>query len=144
VVSVTAFVASGIRIATIGQGHVFPRAQFDAAAPAGCVRADDPGALIEMNRLSRDLRARCRVAIDVTGITYDSLERVGPGGRTLDRSHNLAFQRYLYNYLVSGRSFVVARGRDDGIPPGFERALDRRPLITRADGLELRQGTAVS
>jgi hypothetical protein len=138
---VAAFLTSGAVVASTAEGNTFPNRQFAHAAPSGCVTADDPTALIQMNRLSDDLRSGCRVAIDVTGITYDTLHRVEPDGRRLPRERNLAFQRYLYDYLLSGKSFVVIRRRDDAIPPGFAHALDRQPVLARSHGLVLRRVT---
>jgi hypothetical protein len=138
--SVAAFLASGIAIASSAQEKSFPRNQFAAAAPPGCVTADDPQALIQMNRLSTDLRSGCRVAIDVTGITYDTLHRVLPHGRQLPRDRNRAFQRFLYDYLVSGSSFVVARRDGDAISVGNARALARSRLLVRIGDLVLRTG----
>ena len=134
------FVGSGVVVATTATGLRFPGAQFARAAPAGCVASDDPQALIQMNRLSRDLASGCRVAVDVTGITYDSLHRVGPNGRTVRRRDDVAFQQYLVHYLLSGTSFVVARRRGDATPPDLSQQLDQQPLLSRAGRLALRAG----
>lgn len=137
---VAAFLASGALVASTAEGKTFPRQQLDAVAPRGCVTADDPTALVQMNRLSEDLRSGCRVAVDVTGITYDTLHRVKPDGQRVPRERNIAFQRYLYQYLRSGSSFVVVRQHDDATPPGIARALAQQPVLARADGLVLRTG----
>jgi alpha-1,2-mannosyltransferase len=134
------FLASGIGIAIRGEDRPFPGAQLAAAAPPGCVTSDFPEALIQMNRLSSDLRSGCRVAIDVTGITYSSLRRTEPDGTIVPRGSNRAFQRYLYSYLLSGESFVIARRRDDAMAPDISRALGKRPVLTRSDGLALQRG----
>jgi alpha-1,2-mannosyltransferase len=140
VVSLVAFLASGVWVASRPEGTSFPGAQLAKAAPAGCVTADDPQALIQMNRLSRDLRSGCRVDIDVTGITYDTLRRVRRDGKPVPRRNNRAFQQYLYNYLVSGNSFVVARRKGDGLTPDTSGALARRPALARSHGLVLQRG----
>jgi alpha-1,2-mannosyltransferase len=140
VVLLCAFVASGVRIASTPQGKVFPRSVLATAAPAGCVTSDDPGALIQMNRLSTDFRAGCRVAIDVTGADYDWLHRDYPDGKPVLRGDNDAFQQYLYDYLVSGNSFVIVRPKGDAISPAVWRAIARRPVLARSDGLFLRMG----
>jgi alpha-1,2-mannosyltransferase len=131
-------VASGVSVATTAEGHRFPGRQFARAAPAGCVASDDPQALIQMNRLSRDFRSGCRVAVDVTGITYDTLHRVGRNGQPLRRGDNLAFQQYLEHYLLSGTSFVVARRRGDAMPLDVSHRLAQQPRLARADHLALR------
>jgi hypothetical protein len=110
-----------------------------AAAPPGCVAADSDELLIEMNKLSSDLAARCRVLVDVSGITYDSLHRVGPNGRSLPRSRNKAWLGYLYNYLVSARSFIVLRAPAELTPRVYHALVAHRPLA-RSDGVVLRAG----
>jgi alpha-1,2-mannosyltransferase len=142
--SVLMFLTSGVSIAATAEGKTFPGARFARAAPPGCVAADDPQALIQMNRLSRDLGAHCRVAIDVTGITYDSLHRVTRGGSQVSRRDNGAWQSYLSGYLVSGESFVVARKHGDALAPSSARRLARRPALARSRGLVLRTGFARS
>jgi alpha-1,2-mannosyltransferase len=131
-----AFIASGIRIATEPEGKPFPGAAFARAAPAGCVAADDPQALIQMNRLSRDLRSGCRVAIDVSGITYDAFDET-IGGVPVERGDNFRFQRYLFDYLMSGRSFVIARKIGDGLPPDRLREIAKQRVLARKDHLGL-------
>jgi hypothetical protein len=142
--SLAAFMVSGIWIASTPEDRAFPGPSLAAAAPEGCVTSDDPQALIQMNRLSADFRSRCRVAIDVTGITYDSLHRLNAAGRDVHRRDNVAFQQYLYRYLLSGQSFVVARRTGDEMPDSVARALARRPALARSHGLVLRKGLGVA
>jgi alpha-1,2-mannosyltransferase len=139
-VSLLAFLGSGARIAATAQGKTFPGAAFATAAPAGCVAADDPETLIQMNRLSSDLRAACEVPVDVTGITYDRDYRVDSAGAEILRSDDTAFQRYLYNYLVSGSSFVVSHLGGDDPAPDVLAALRAHPPLARATNLVLRRG----
>jgi hypothetical protein len=138
--ALAAFLASGVGIATTPQGSLIDGAVLARAAPAGCVTSDDPQILVQMNRLSSDLRSGCRVAIDVTGITYDSLHRVDGAGRTLERAENQPWQHFLYTYLMSGRSFVIARRKGDGIDPDVLAALRRQPPLARSHDLVLRRG----
>jgi alpha-1,2-mannosyltransferase len=140
-VTVIAVLATGVRVATRPQDQPFPGAQLARAAPKGCVTSDDPQALIQMNRLSSDLRIGCRVAIDVTGITYDSLHRVTSNGKPVPRADNRAFQTYLYRYLMSGTSFVVARQAGDAMSPAISRALAQQPELAESHGLVLRMGS---
>jgi alpha-1,2-mannosyltransferase len=139
-VVVIAVLATGIRVATRAQDQPFPGTQLARGAPPGCVTSDDPQALIQMNRLSSDLRMGCRVAIDVTGITYDSLHRVTSNGKPVPRADNRAFQTYLYRYLMSGSSFVVARQVGDAMAPDIARALAQQPELAESNGLVLRMG----
>jgi hypothetical protein len=138
-VALIAFLASGVRIAMLKEGKTFPRKEFAAAAPAGCVASDDPTALIEMNRLSRDLAAGCRVEIDVSGAIYQRF-RETKDGVDVSRTDNVGFQSYLSRYLRSGSSFVIARQIGDQMPPQRLRQIRRQPAIVQADDLTLRRG----
>jgi hypothetical protein len=138
--AIAVVLASGIRLLVKPTGARFPGARFDQAAPAGCITADDPQALIQMNRLSQDFREGCPVPVDVTGITYDSLRRTQPDGRIVHRSDNDAFQRYLSNYLESGAAFVVIRRRLDDSPLAMRVRLAQQPPIITLGGITLRRG----
>ena len=131
---------SAARVATTPQGHPVSGTLLAAAAPPGCVAADSDELLIEMNRLSADLGAGCRVLVDVSGITYDSLHRVGPNGRSLPRSRNKAWLSYLYNYLVSAHSFIVIRAPAELTLPVYDALVAHR-AIARSDGVVLRAGS---
>jgi alpha-1,2-mannosyltransferase len=130
---------SAARVATTPQGHPVSGALLASAAPPGCIAADSDELLIQMNKLSADLRAHCRVLVDVSGITYDSLHRVGPDGRSLPRRRNRAWLTYLYNYLVSARAFVVIRAPAELSPRVYHQLVAHRPLA-RSDGVVLRAG----
>ena len=132
----------GVRTAISKDGRHFPGVQLARAAPAGCVAADDPQALIQINRLSSDLRAGCPLQPDVRGTSYASLFRTGPAGHGLPRADNRAFQRYLASYLLSARSFIVLNARSDGLRPRTARVLARRPVLRDARGFILRAGSA--
>jgi hypothetical protein len=124
---------STVAVVTSPTGRRVPAA-FATLAPPGCTASDDPLILIDMNRLSSDFRARCPVPVDVSGITYDRLDV------TRHRRRNLPWQRYLVNYLVSGSSFVVARGDYDEINGQSRYELEQQPVITFGDHLRLRRG----
>ncbi|HTW20165.1 MAG TPA: hypothetical protein VME70_08150, partial [Mycobacteriales bacterium] len=139
VVVVTALaVVSAISVVGRRQELAFPHQAFSAAAPPGCVAADDPTALIEMDRLSSDLRAGCRVPVDVTGINYDRLHRV-VDGQSVKRRFNLAWQHFIVRYLTSGTSFVIDRPWGDELNAVSRHELDQMPPIAAADNLVLRR-----
>lgn len=127
---VAAVVGSGVVTAWQPTGDRFPGARFSAAAPSGCITSDDPAGLIQMNRLSSDLRQGCDVPVDVTGASY------GP----LPRRQNAAFQRWLTEHLLSGRAFVILRPRRDILAPAQKHALHAQPVLAAAEGLVLRSG----
>jgi hypothetical protein len=125
--------ASGVASATTPIGRPFPHS-LGRAAPPGCVRADDPTALVEMNLLTKELRAGCPIPVDLTGITYDRLR--APVGRR----YNRAWQSYLYHYLTSGSAFVLTGRKGDGLAPEIARRLYDRPVIVERDGVTMRRG----
>jgi hypothetical protein len=94
--------------------------------------------------LSRDLHDGCRVPVDVTGITYDTLRDELPNGSIVARSRNLGFQRWLYTYLTSARAFVIIRPRFDATPHAFKALIHQRPILAAGRGLYLRQGFATA
>lgn len=135
-----AILASGLDIATTPEGSPFPAAAFAAAAPAGCITADDPQALIQMNRLTSDLRSDCIVPVDVSGITYDRLSETTSAGVRVGRGLNEAWQRYLHDYLFSGSAFVLLREGADAITPPYRGLVRRAPVFAYGEGLKLRAG----
>lgn len=135
--------ASGAGIAAKAEGLKFPGRAFGAAAPPGCVAADDPIVLVEMNRLSTDLGHRCQVAVDVSGASYDWLARTGPDGRRLARSANPAWSAYLFRYLTGANSFVIARAKGDAMSPREHQRYTGFPVLARTRALALRRGTGV-
>lgn len=128
-------IAAGVAAALAPTGRPFPGARFAAAAPSGCIAADDPAGLIQINRLSSDLRQGCDVPIDVTGASY---------GSALPRSQNAAFHRWLSQYLLHSAAFVILRPKRDALPVDQKAALHRQPTLAQAGGLTLRAGDGAS
>ncbi|MGN6472869.1 MAG: hypothetical protein ACTHK4_04345 [Mycobacteriales bacterium] len=120
---------SAIAIAQVDGGRAFPGKQFAAATPAGCIAADDPLALAEIDRLSTDLGGGCRVDIDVSGVVLDRFKVVGANGVLVARRDNVGWQQYLYRYLTASRAFIICREPQDGITGPFLRSYDRFPLV---------------
>jgi len=108
---------------------------FTALAPPGCVASDDPTVLVQLDRLSSDLRAGCVVPVDVSGITYDTLSQDG-----LTRRHNKSWQHFLRDYLVTGQSFVLARTSADHITTAIANELTTHQALAVGNGLTLRRG----
>jgi hypothetical protein len=125
--------------AALHVGTPFPGESLrTAAAPSRCVTSDSPVALIEMNVLSRDLARRCRVWVDVSGLTYDTAKVRGRNGVTLSRPHNGPWQKALLGYLTSGNATIVIRRGGDGLAPPTAQAIDNLPVIAAVDGYTLR------
>lgn len=131
---------SGAEVAAAWAGWTFPSSAFKSVLPAGCISADDPIALVELDRLSSDLREGCRVPDDASGITFDSLHRPGPGDERTQRLHNPAWHRYLYRYLTRASAFVIVRPFHDGLTPAIQRKYEQFPLLADDDRLALRSG----
>jgi hypothetical protein len=102
-------------------------AAVTAAAPSGCLLSDDPGVLIQVNRLSDDFRNGCRLSIDVWG-TQQDLARPGD------------WQPWLVRYLSSGDAFIVARPHEDQLSAQTLHELASYPLLADAGGITLRGG----
>lgn len=126
---------SAAAVVSAPRGDRFPAA-FGRLAPRGCTTADDPQVLIDMNRLSSDLRSGCPLPVDVTGITYDRLDS------TPHRRDNLPWQHYLVGYLFSGTSFVLIRARYDELDRYSKDLVSQHPIIADDDHLRLHRGAA--
>jgi hypothetical protein len=103
-----------------------------AAAVPGCITADDPGTLIELNVLSRDLRdPRCAVWPDVTGWTYDpkDLARTATGALQ-KRQLNTKWQRDIVVFLESGDATIRSR-HATGYSRASKRVIDSGAVLFR-------------
>lgn len=117
-------------------GTAFPSVRLTKAVGAArCVTADSPMALIELNALSRSFSPGCRDWVDVVGRTY------GPDRATATRVNNVAWQRDIAAYLLSGDAFIVIRG-STGLSPTTRAQLERRRIIARAGGLVVYRGAS--
>jgi alpha-1,2-mannosyltransferase len=112
---------------------------FPSAALAGsvrdspCVVADSPMALIELGALSRSFSPGCQDWVDVVGRTY------GADRSDDSRPDNVAWERDLSRYLLSGDAFIVIRS-STGLSAGTARELGRRTVIARAGRFVIYRG----
>jgi hypothetical protein len=114
--AVVTFVLLGLVTAAEPLGVRYPGERLAAFVPEdGCVRADDPSALIQLDVLSRNLRRGCTVPVDFSGITYDRLARERPDGSPVLREQNTAWQQYARDHLTSGSATVLIREE-----PGYD------------------------
>ncbi len=137
--AVACCLASGFRVASIPAGRTFPAAALATGLPAGCLSADDPIALIDLDRLSSDLRAGCRLPVDVTGVSYDR-NPLRANGSLVPRKDDAEFQSFLLDYLLSGKSFVVLRAHSDAFDSAVAGELRQRPVLAAAGPITLRAG----
>jgi hypothetical protein len=127
-------------VAGLHRGSAFPGERLrQAAASSRCVTADSPVALIQMDLLGRDLERRCRVWVDVTGLTYDTAGMRRPNGDPVPRQLNGGWQRALIEYLLSGNATIVVRRDGDGLAPDTARTIDHLPVLVRVSGYTLWQ-----
>lgn len=131
---------SGYRVLRIHVEQPVDAARLSDAAPPGCVASDNPELLILMNKLSSDLSAGCRVAVDVSGVTYDFAHRTLPNGRPVPRYRNAVWNSYLYTYLMSARSFVFVRPQA-GVGAATVRDIEAHQILASSDGVSLRIGS---
>jgi alpha-1,2-mannosyltransferase len=132
--ALAALAALGVGTTMGSFGVRYPGERLAAFLPAdGCVRADDPGALIQLDALSRDLQRGCTVHADFTGITYDRLARQDAEGNPVSRRRNEDWQRYARAYLTSGSATVLVRGSANGFSRATTRQLRALPVLGRVD-----------
>jgi hypothetical protein len=101
-----ALLALAAPVSQVRYGTGIPAGAFTAllAREPGCVTADDPGVLVELDVFSRNIGRRCPVVIDLTGYSYDL-----PPRDDVPRIRNTAFQQFALDYLSSGRVSVTWR-----------------------------------
>lgn len=115
---------------TFGRAVSWPDRDMVRAIP-GCVFADVPTALIELDVLSSDLERSCPVRVDVSGLIYLRDAQRRPDGQPVNRLDNLAWQRDLIRYLTSGSATVLLRQPSDELSPANLRRLKELPLVAK-------------
>lgn len=135
-------VGSGVAIGVYQEKVSVLPPSLAAAAPAGCLKTDEPGVLIQMNRLSSDFAAGCPVAVDVWGTEHDKYFTIGRSGRPVGPLHNLPWQHFLVRYLTQGTGFIIAKHKIDAMSLLTKRTLDVYPLLAKANGIVLRAGAS--
>ncbi len=119
-------------------GTSFPAPPMRAAAARvhGCVTADDPTALVELNVLTSDLDRGCLLWPDVTGWTYDTADVRTHSGKEQSRPKNTVWQRLVLGYLKSGSAVILARP-DTGLSQATKASIDAGPVLAHAGGYAL-------
>ena len=84
-----------------------------------CVTSDDPSVLALTNTLTRDLKNRCHLIFDVTGVIYGINNGSNPLQETATerRLQSTIYQREISKYLESGATIILARVGHDGLRP---------------------------
>ena len=127
--TVATLVALGIGTAVQRFGTRYPGSRLAAFVPAqGCLRADDPGALIQLNVLTRDLRRGCEQPVDFTGITYYRPAKRADGS-IISRGKNQQWQRRARAYLMTGSGTVLVRRTGNGFNKTTRKQLNALPVL---------------
>jgi alpha-1,2-mannosyltransferase len=116
-------------------GDRFPaRALARAVAPLpGCITADDPGALLGMNVLRRNVQRGCRLVLDPGGYSYDLRPQV-------PRNRDPRWQRFFLDYMASGTATMKTRYHTGfGLTRPTARTYRTWPVIVEIGGYELRR-----
>lgn len=122
-------------MATVGTAFPGPSLESAVAPVPGCVTADDPTTLIEMNAVSRNLDRGCALVVDLGGWTYDH-----PASHDTPRADYPPFQHYALGYLRSGDASMSTRFKArSGYSRGTAGAIERWPAILRRGRYVLRR-----
>jgi alpha-1,2-mannosyltransferase len=130
-----ALVAAAAQLSQVEFGERFPARRVAASVGPlpGCITADDPGVLLRMNTLSRNLRRGCPLVLDLGGHSYE------PGG-LLPRQRDPRWQRFFLDYMAGGTATMKVRYHTGfGLARDTARTVNRWPVIAEIDGFELRR-----
>lgn len=125
-------------------GKTFPAAALrPAVVPVpGCITADDPTTLIELDVMRRNLQRGCPFVIDLSGYSYEMQRPTGP---TLPRPQNATWQRYVVDYLRSGHATIATRsGLKWGVSPRSSAIVRGWPVLAAAGDVAVRTPEAGS
>ncbi|WP_460934315.1 hypothetical protein [Phycicoccus ginsengisoli] len=148
---VEAVTVASIAVVAVGVGAVesldyaagkpFPGRELrPVVASTRCVTSDSPWGLIALDALSRDFRNGCRVEIDVSGVTHDTLRLRSADGRALGRSRNTAWKAYLFTYLRSGEATIIMRAASgNGLTAADRKVIGSWPVLGQAGPYRIRQ-----
>ena len=127
--------AAAVQLSFVEFGERFPgrKLAVTVAPLPGCVTADDPGALLGMDVLGRNLRRGCPLVLDLGGHSYDYRPR-------LPRNRDPRWQRFFLDYMSSGEATMKSRYHTGfGLSRATAREFRRWPVIVEVDGFELRR-----
>ena len=130
-----ALLASAVQLSSIELGDRFPSRRMAATvAPLpGCITADDPGVLLQMGILSRNLRRGCPLVVDPGGYSYEF-------GSRQPRARDPRWQRFFLDYMASGTATMKVRYHTGfGLARETARIVNGWPVIAEIDEFELRR-----
>jgi hypothetical protein len=129
------FAGAAVQLTQVEFGERFPSARMGAAVATvpGCITADDPGALLQMNVLGRNLRRSCPLVLDLGGYSYDFRPQV-------TRSRDPRWQRFFLDHMASGTVTIKTRYHTGfGLSRASAREFRRWPVVVEHEGFQLRQ-----
>jgi hypothetical protein len=127
-VAAVLLVVLGVPLSWQRTGTPFPSTPLaTAVGKARCVVADSPMALIELDALSRSFSPGCQDWVDVVGRTY------GADRSNRSRPDNVAWQRDVSRYLLSGDAYIVIRA-GTGLSAGTLAELHARAVVLARSG----------
>ncbi len=106
-----------------------PESLAEVVAARGCVVADNPGALIAADVLTRDIRRGCPLLVDPTGFAYEPGPDLAAGPTPEARMRHAPWQRMMQRHLTSGDVVIVDRPRLSGLSPETRARVEGLPLI---------------
>ena len=127
----------GLPVTQTAPGRSFPGRTLAASAAAtpGCISADEPTTLIELNVLGRNVDRGCQLVVDLGGWTYDN-----PPPRPMPRAQYKAFQDYALGYLRTAGATIVTRfTAGSGFSVATMNVIDSWPVIGQAGQFVLRR-----
>lgn len=138
VVGVAGVVLAGAatQLTQVEFGERFPGRRMAAAVTplSGCITADDPGVLLGMDVLGRNLRRGCPLVLDLGGYSYDFSPRI------TRRERDPRWQRFFLDHMASGTATMKVRySTRFGLTRASARVVRRWPVIYEAEGFELRR-----
>jgi alpha-1,2-mannosyltransferase len=128
-------VGSAVQLTQARFGDRFPAQALTRATAElpGCITADDPGALLGMNTVRRNISRSCRLVLDPGGYSYDFRPQVV-------RGRDPRWQRFFLDYMGSGTATMKTRYHTGfGLTRPTARTYRTWPVIVEIGGYELRR-----
>ena len=128
--------AAPLRHASFGKHFAGAALRSAVSSRPGCVTADDPAALVELNVLGRDVDRHCPLVIDSGGYSYV----LGTShDYRLSRNRDKGWQEHTLTYLRSGTAAIVVRYKvGGGFSAATGRTISRWPVLRQVGADVLR------
>jgi len=129
--------AMSLTQAEFGRRYYSKEAREAIAALPGCITADDPGTLVQLDVLSRNLQRGCPLSLDLGGYSYDFNPSASVG---VQRERDERWQRHALDYLASGSATMVTRySTSFGFSEATWETIQSWPVLATDGRYKLRQ-----